>query len=140
MDAAVGESMEQGGDAVDLDGNYPFPFNTKTVKVPDAKEYYTKVKADKGFTSEVWKVAVNQERRKEFTAEPFLRADMHKSGFLEDHVNHEYPMNSLPANGPSVIQEWRTARDFNFSMDKMFMPIPENEILMNPACEQNPGY
>jgi hypothetical protein len=25
-------------------------------------------------------------------------------------------------------------------MDKMFMPIPENEILMNPACEQNPGY
>ena len=127
------------GDAVDLSG-YPLPFNTKTVKVPDAKEYYAKVKADKGFTSELWKVAVNQERRKEFTAEPFLRADMHKSGFLEDHVNHEYPMNSLPANGPSVIQEWRTARDFNFSMDKMFMPIPENEILMNPACEQNPGY
>ena len=128
------------GDAVDLDGNYPFPFNTKTVKVPDAKEYYTKVKAEKGYTSDVWKIAVNNERRKEFTAEPLLRSDMHKSGFLEEHVNTVYPKNSLPEAGPTVIKEWRTARSFDFSMDKMFMPIPENEILMNPACEQNPGY
>ena len=128
------------GDAVDLDGNYPLPFNTVAVKVPDAKEYYTKVKAEKGYTSEVWKIAVNQERRKEFSAEPYLRSDMHKSGFLEEHVNTVYPKNSLPEYGPSVITEWRTARNFDFSMDKMFMPIPENEILMNPACEQNPGY
>ena len=127
------------GDAVDLDG-YPFPFNTKTVKVPDAQEYYTKVKAEKGYTSEVWKIAVNNERRKEFSAEPYLRSDMHKSGFLEEHVNTVYPKNSLPTAGPSVIKEWRTARDFDFNMDKMFMPIPENEILMNPDCEQNPGY
>jgi hypothetical protein len=127
------------GDAVNLSG-YPFPFNTKTVKVPDAKEYYTKIKAEKGYTSDVWKVAVNNERRKEFTAEPLLRSDMHKSGFLEDHVNTVYPKNSLPESGPTVIKEWRTARSFDFSMDKMFMPIPENEILMNPACEQNPGY
>ena len=127
------------GDALDLSG-YPFPMNTKTVKVPDAKEYYTKVKAEKGYSSEVWKVAVNIERRKEFSAEPYLRSDMHKSGFLEDHVNTVYPKNSLPEYGPTVIKEWRTARSFDFSMDKMFMPIPENEILMNPACEQNPGY
>ena len=127
------------GDAVDLSG-YPFPFNTKTVKVPDAKEYYTKVKAEKGYTSEVWKIAVNNERRKEFSAEPLLRSDMHKSDFLEEHVNTVYPKNSLPEAGPTVIKEWRTARSFDFSMDKMFMPIPENEILMNPACEQNPGY
>lgn len=127
------------GDAVDLDG-YPFPFNTASVKVPDAKEYYTKVKAEKGYKSEVWKVAVNNERRKEFSAEPYLRSDMHKSGFLEDHVNTVYPKNTLPVNGPAVIQEWRTARDFDFQMSKMFMPIPENEILMNPECEQNEGY
>jgi hypothetical protein len=127
------------GDAVDLEG-YPFPFNTQTVKVPDAKEYYTKVKAEKGYTSEVWKVAVNNERRKEFTAEPLLRSDMHKSGFLEEHVNTVYPKNSLPDAGPTTIKEWRTARNFDFNMDKMFMPIPENEILMNSECEQNPGY
>ena len=127
------------GDAVDLEG-YPLPFNTKTVKVPDAQTYYTKVKADMGYDSPVWKVAVNQERRKEFTAEPYLRSDMHKSGFLEDHVNHVYPKNTLPEFGPTVIKEWRTARNFDFSMDKMFMPIPEDEILMNPECEQNPGY
>jgi hypothetical protein len=127
------------GDAVDLDG-YPFPFNTKKVKVPDAKEYYTKVKAEKGYKSEVWKVAVNNERRKEFSAEPYLRSDMHKSGFLEDHVNTVYPKNTLDVNGPAVITEWRTARDFDFQMSKMFMPIPENEILMNPECEQNEGY
>ena len=127
------------GDAVDLEG-YPLPFNTETVKVPDAQTYYTKVKADMGYDSPVWKVAVNQERRKEFTAEPYLRSDMHKSGFLEDHVNHVYPKNTLPEFGPTVIKEWHTARNFDFSMDKMFMPIPENEILMNPECEQNPGY
>ena len=127
------------GDAVDLEG-YPLPFNTETVKVPDAQTYYTKVKADMGYDSPVWKVAVNQERRKEFTAEPYLRSDMHKSGFLEDHVNHVYPKNTLPEFGPTVIKEWRTARNFDFSMDKMFMPIPEDEILMNPECEQNPGY
>jgi hypothetical protein len=127
------------GDAVDLDG-YPFPFNTEVVKVPSAKEYYTQVKNDMKYSSEVWKVAVNIERRKEFSAEPYLRSDMHKSGFLEDHVNTVYPKNSLAENGPSVIKEWRTARNFDFNMDKMFMPIPENEILMNPDCKQNDGY
>ena len=131
---------QDGGPFVISRTEYPIPFGSNDDLRMDAEAYYTLLKAAKGFDSPVWKVAVNQERRKDFTAEPFLRADMHKSGFLEDHVNHEYPMNSLPANGPSVIQEWRTARDFNFSMDKMFMPIPENEILMNPECEQNPGY
>ena len=127
------------GDAVDLDG-YPLPFNTEVVKVPDAQDYYTKVKAEKGYTSEVWKVAVNQERRKEFSAEPYLRSDLQKSGFLEEHVNTAYPKNSLPENGPTVIREWRTARNFDFNKDKMFMPIPENELMKNPSCDQNSGY
>lgn len=119
---------------------YPFPFNTVEVKVPDAKEYYTKVKEEKGYTSEVWKVAVNMERRKEFSAEPYLRSDMHKSGYLEDHVNHTYPKNTLPTAGAATITQWQTARDFDFKMEKMFMPIPEDEILKNPECEQNDGY
>lgn len=127
------------GDAVDLNG-YPLPFNTEVVKVPDAETYYTQVKNEKGFTSEVWKVAVNQERRKEFSAEPYLRSDMHKSGFLTDHVEHTYPKNSLPTFGAATITEWRTARDFDFNLDKMFMPIPEAEILMNSECDQNAGY
>lgn len=127
------------GDAVDLDG-YPLPFNTEVVKFPSAKDYYTKIKADKNYKSEAWLVALGIERRKEFSAEPYLRSDLHKSGFLEDHVNTVYPKNSLAQKGPSVIQEWKTARDFDFNMDKMFMPIPEDELLKNSACDQNPGY
>ena len=84
--------------------------------------------------------ALNEERRKEFSAEPYLRSDMHKSGFLEDHIEHTYPKNSLPTVGAATIKQWQTARDFDFKMEKMFMPIPEDEILKNPACDQNPGY
>jgi len=119
---------------------YPFAFNTAKVAVPDAERYYTELKSKMGYKSEVWKVAVNNERRKEFSAEPYLRSDMHKSGFLEDHVNTVYPKNSLPTKGGEVITQWKTARNFDFSMAKMFMPIPEDEILNNPACEQNEGY
>lgn len=127
------------GDAVELSG-YPFPFNTEVVSVPSAKEYYTQLKASKGYKSEVWLVALGEERRKEFSAEPYLRSDLHKSGFLEDHVNTVYPKSDRPTNGLSTIKEWRTARNFNFSMDKMFMPIPEDELIKNSACDQNPGY
>ncbi len=119
---------------------YPFPFNTVAVKVPDAEKYYAKIKADYGFESPVWKVAINMERRKEFSAEPYLRSDMHKSNFLKDHVEHVYKMNSLPTKGIETISQWQTARDFEFKMEKMFMPIPEDEILKNPACTQNDGY
>lgn len=127
------------GDAVDLNG-YPFPFNTETVSFPSAQEHYTKVKADKGYQSPVWLVALGEERRKEFNAEPYLRSDLHKSNFLEDHVNTVYPKNSLPEKGLPTIKEWKTARSFDFDMKKMFMPIPEDEILKNPACDQNEGY
>lgn len=127
------------GDAVDLDG-YPFPFNKEVVAVPSAKDYYTQVKAEKGYASPVWLVALGEERRKEFSGEPYLRSDLHKSGFLEDHVNTVYPKNSLPQTGIEVIRQWRTARNFDFKMEKMFMPIPEDELIKNPACDQNEGY
>lgn len=127
------------GEAVDLEG-YPFPFNTEKVSVPSAKEYYTARKAEMGYNSPVWLVALGEERRKEFSAEPYLRSDLHKSGFLEDHVNTVYPKNSLPTLGKETITEWRTARNFDFNMAKMFMPIPEDETIKNPACDQNEGY
>lgn len=127
------------GDAVDLNG-YPFPFTTAKVAVPDAEAYYTKRKADLHYDSPVWLVALGEERRKEFSAEPYLRSDLHKSGFLEDHVNHVYPKNSLPEVGVATITQWKTARSFDFDMRKMFMPIPEDELLKNPACDQNEGY
>lgn len=127
------------GDAVDCDG-YPFPFNTAYAKYPEASQYYAKIKEEKHYESPVWLVALGIERRKEFSAEPYLRSDLHKSGFLEDHVNTVYPKNDLPEAGASVIKEWRTARNFDFQMSKMFMPIPEDEILKNSACDQNEGY
>ncbi len=127
------------GDAVSLDG-YPFPFNTTTVSFPSAKEYYTQRKSDLGYKSEPWLIALGEERRKEFNAEPYLRSDLHKSGFLEDHVNTVYPASDRDQKGKKTITEWRTARDFTFDMNKMFMPIPEDEIIKNPACDQNPGY
>ena len=135
-----GYAVNLNGHSADYVGDYPFAFNTKAVQVPKAQEYYAKVKAEKGYTSEVWLVALGMERRKEFTAEPYLRSDLHKSGFLEDHVNHTYPKLGLPEVGASVIKEWRTARSFDFQMSKMFMPIPEDEIVKNSACDQNEGY
>lgn len=127
------------GDAVTLT-EYPIPFNTETVTVPDAKTYYTQLKADKGFDSEVWKIAVNEERRKEFNAEPYLRSDMHKSDYLTDHIDHNYPILGLPEKGPEVIKQWQTARSFQFDINKMFMPIPQDELIKNPLCDQNEGY
>src|SRR5674476_725348 len=70
---------------------YPLPFNTATVTVPDAQTYYTQLKATKGFASPVWLVALGQERRKEFNAEWCLAQDLIRSGFIEDHININYP-------------------------------------------------
>ena len=70
---------------------YPIGVLKATVKVPSAKEYYTALQATPnrvGYThkSEVWKVAVNEERRKEFNSEWCLCPDMIKSGYIEDHI------------------------------------------------------
>ena len=119
---------------------YPIPFNEKTVTVPDAQAYYTQLKADKGFTSDVWKVAVNEERRKEFSAEWCLRCDMQKSGYLVDHIEHNYPKGVGFLNGLESCFEYRTYRDFDFDLRKMDMPIPTNEIIKNPLCDQNEAY
>ena len=115
---------------------YPIPFGSNGAVVEDAKTYYTKYKAEKGFSSEVWKVAVNTERRKEFNCEWCLRPDMQKSGFMADHVATNYPKRSVE-NLKDV--PW-TNRDYDYNDLKMDMPIPEDEIIKNPACDQNPAY
>ena len=118
--------------------SYPLPFNESEVTVPDAQTYYTKYAADKGFTSPVWKVAVNTERRKEFNCEWCLCPDMHKSGFLEDHIAHNYPVDNT--EGDALTNYPWTPRTYVYSEQKMDMPIPSDELLKNKLCEQNPGY
>jgi hypothetical protein len=117
--------------------SYPYPFNTEAVSVPDAKTYYTQLKAEKGFDSEVWKVAVNEERRKEFSCEWCLCPDMVKSGYIADHIAHNYPKHSQTADPEN---DWQSVRDFDFDIRKMDMPIPSDEIIKNPLLIQNEAY
>ena len=114
---------------------YPIPFGS-IADPEDAEAYYTKYAAEKGFKSEVWKVAVNTERRKEFNCEWCLRPDMQKSGFMADHVATNYPKRN---NSDLKDIPW-TNRDYDYNDLKMDMPIPEDEILKNPLCTQNEAY
>jgi hypothetical protein len=124
------------GDYVPI-SDYPLPFNTAAVTVPDAKTYYTQLKSEKGFDSPVWKVAVNEERRKEFSCEWSLCPDLVKSGYIEDHIEHNYPKHAQPAD---PLNDWQSVRDFDFDLRKMDMPIPQDEITKNPLMEQNEAY
>lgn len=120
---------------------YPLPFNETTVTVPDAKTYYTSLKSTKGFTSPVWLVALGMERRKEFNAEWSLAPDLIRSGFIEDHIAHNYPKGvGFPNTDLSVQDDMHTYRTFDFNVKKMDMPIPTEELLKNKLCDQNDGY
>lgn len=119
---------------------YPIPFNEAPVTVPDAEQYYTALKAAKGFTSPVWQIAVNEERRKEFNAEWSLKTDIQKSGYLVDHMDHNYPKGYGTETGMTQIYTWRTYRGFDFNEGKMDMPIPQDELIKNPLCDQNDAY
>src|SRR5450759_465150 len=120
---------------------YPLPFNDITVTVPDAQTYYTQVKADKGYTSPLWLVALGTERRKEFNAEWCLAQDLIRSGFMEDHITHDLPQGvGLPNTDPAVIDSWHTYRSFNYDPAKMDFPIPTDELLKNKLCDQNSAY
>jgi hypothetical protein len=120
---------------------YPIPFNETPVTVPDAQTYYTQVKADKSFSSPVWLVALGMERRKEFNAEWCLAQDLIRSGFMEDHITHNYPKGlGYPNTNPLVQDAWQTYRTFDYNPAKMDMPIPTEELLKNPLCDQNEAY
>lgn len=117
--------------------SYPVPMNTEMTNVTDAKVYYTDLKQKKGFTSPAWKVAVNEERRKEFNGEPCLRPDMERSGYIDDHIEHNYPIDSHNQNDNDY--PW-TTRTFKFNPQKLTFPIPLEELRRNADCDQNPGY
>ena len=131
-----GNDMGDGGTFYKTRTEYPIPFGSNDELRTPAKEYYTQYAAAKGFSSEVWKVAVNTERRKEFNCEWCLRPDMQKSGFMADHVKTNYPKQSVE-NLKDV--PW-TNRDYEYNDLKMDMPIPQDEIDKNKACDQNPAY
>ena len=119
---------------------YPIPFGSNGNTPEDAETYYTKLKAEKGFSSDVWKVAVNEERRKELNAEWTLTPDLIKSGYIADHIEHNYPKGYGYENGEAQLSVWRTYRSFDFDIRKMDMPIPQDELIKNPACDQNEAY
>ena len=120
---------------------YPLPFNETAVTVPDAQTYYTQVKAAKNFTSPVWLVALGQERRKEFNAEFGLAQDLIRSGFMEDHIIHNYPKGVGYPNTNKLVQDaMQTYRSFDYVPAKMDMPIPTEELLKNKLCDQNEAY
>ena len=124
--------------------DYPIPFGPiiNESDYVDAKTYYTAYATSnikgKAFKSPAWKVAVNEERRKEFNCEWCLRPDMQRSGFLEDHIETNYPKDLT--EGEALKNYPWTHRVFDYNDQKMDMPIPQDEILKNPLCDQNPAY
>jgi hypothetical protein len=121
---------------------YPIGVLTSTVTVPSAKDYYTALQAKPNrvgykHTSEVWKVAVNEERRKEFNSEWCLCPDMIKSGYIEDHINYNYPKDD---GGSDYANYPWSKRSFDFDIKKMDMPIPAGELMKNSLLKQNPAY
>ena len=121
---------------------YPIGVLEAPVAVPSAKDYYTKLQATPNragyvHTSEVWKVAVNEERRKEFNSEWCLCPDMIKSGYIKDHIDYNYPKDS---GGDDYANYPWSKREFEFDVNKMDMPIPADEIMKNKLLKQNPGY
>ena len=133
--------ITKGNKDVVVPDEYPLPFNESTVSVPDAKTYYTGLKSQKGFASPVWLVALGMERRKEFNTEWCLAQDLIRSGFIEDHISKNYPKGvGFPNTDPNVQDAWQTYRVFDFDVRKMDMPIPTDELLKNPLCDQNDAY
>jgi len=121
---------------------YPIGVLKATVTVPSAKEYYTALQATPNrvgytHTSEAWKVAVNEERRKEFSSEWCLCPDMIKSGYIEDHINYNYPKDD---GGSDYANYPWSKRSFDFDIRKMDMPIPAAELIKNSLLKQNPAY
>ena len=121
---------------------YPIGVLTAAVTVPSAEAYYTALQAKPNrvgytHTSEAWKVAVNEERRKEFNSEWCLCPDMIKSGYIEDHINYNYPKDD---GGSDYANYPWSKRSFDFDIRKMDMPIPATELLKNSLLKQNPAY
>ena len=117
--------------------------NTETVEVPDAKTYYTQYKAKKGYTSELWKVAVMMERRYELNAEFSLYHDLCRLGMCDEWFKCEYPKTAANSSPEECLQTGDSFRYFEHQAYQELFPIPTSEILTNPEisqADQNPGY
>lgn len=116
-------------------------YNDAMVEVPDAKEFYTKYRSEKGYHAEVWKVALTIERRHEFVLEYEFWYDLCRSGMAKEFLDAEYPKN----NGEYYTADGlpRTPRIFDYDANHELFPIPTLEILTNGEIgpkDQNPGY
>ena len=117
--------------------------NTATVEVPDAQTYYTQYKAEKGYTSDVWKVALIIERRHEFNAEFSLYHDLCRMDMCDEWFRCEYPHTTSNSSVEECLENGWSLRYFEHQEYQELFPIPTNEILTNPAIgqeNQNPGY
>lgn len=148
--------------------SHPFPtelLSTEVVEVPDAKAHYTQYKADKGYKSELWVVALTQERRKEFTYEFNLWYDLSRMNLIEEWLDCEYPKNGGASfyntvtkkyyvpEGSNANVPWHnaspeerknmipvTGRDWDWNPIHLVYPIPTSELTANKLCTQNEGY
>ncbi len=117
--------------------------NTETVEVPDAQAYYTQYRTDKGYTSDVWKVALIIERRHEFNAEFSLYHDLCRMDMCNEWFACEYPHTMNNSTVTECLENGWSMRYFEHQEYQELFPIPTNEILTNAAIgqeNQNPGY
>ena len=133
-------NLEIGVQAID------FPqamLNTTVVDVPDAKTIYAEYKTRKGYTSDVWKVALTQERRHELNAEFSLYFDLCRMGLAEEWFRCEYPKTKANSTPEECWETGDSFRYFEHQKYQEIFPIPTNEILNNPLInseDQNEGY
>ena len=157
---------------------FPFPnelLNTAKVDVPDAETYYTKyAKKQAGaylgpswesMGVPVWKVALLQERRKEFIQEFSFWPDICRMDLCKEWLDCEYPKNNnahfyntatkqfIVDNDADFNHAYKVAsdadkanmipvtyRDWDWNAIHRVYPIPTSELTANPLCTQNEGY
>ena len=124
---------------------YPLIAEGTVTESPDAATYYTKVAATPNRIGNmhssnipIWQIAVNEERRKEFNCEWSLCPDMVKSGYIEEHINYNYPVDNTA--GDALRDYPWSHRVYTYDPLKMDMPIPAVELLKNTDLKQNPAY
>lgn len=148
--------------------SHTFPvelLNTAVVPVPDAKTVYADYKTAKGYKSDLWVVALTQERRKEFIQEFSFWYDLTRMELVEEWLDCEYPKNGgasyyntktgkyyIPS-GSSKNEPWEkaspeerenmipvTGRVWDWNPIHLVYPIPTSELTANKLCKQNDGY